>query len=75
MKKAVLLAAVGMLVLASCKKEYTCVCFYIEDGEKAAPYYELEEDNPVFLSSENRATNACNDLTMLMDSTVVCEIQ
>lgn len=71
MKRAVLLAAVGMLVLASCKKEFTCVCLDI-DG---APVFAQESQDPVFNTSEKRAIDACNDLTTLMDSTVICGIK
>jgi hypothetical protein len=44
MKKIILVAAVAMLVLASCKKDYTCECtssllgvtsFVIEDSSKS----------------------------------------
>ncbi len=76
MKKAVLLAAVGMLALASCKKEFTCICYGVdEEGKKAEAIYENENDNPIFIASEKRATSACEDLSVLMDSTVICEIK
>lgn len=76
MRKAVLLAAIGMLVLASCKKEFTCVCYYVdEEGKKAEPYILNEDDNKIFITSEKRAISACDDLSTLMDSTIICEIK
>ncbi len=76
MKKVVLFAAIGMLVFASCKQEYICECFQIEDGI-AFPLLDDAgvEIAPTFLATENKATEACNDYAILTDSSIVCTIQ
>jgi hypothetical protein len=54
MKKVLLLAVAGMFVLASCKKDYTCVCTVTEAGESASASVVLKD------IKKDDATTACD---------------
>jgi len=58
MKKIILVGAVAMLGLASCKKERTCECSFDFLGEKSTESYTIPK------ASKSDATEACDALEL-----------
>ncbi len=65
MKKIILVGAVALLGLASCKKDYTCECTATVDGYSASASTTLN-------ATKSDATEACEAGTA---GNVVCEIK
>lgn len=71
MKKVIAFAAVAMVALASCKKDYTCTCTYDLMGES------MSVDAPLNDMKKKDAEEACDaaDATYSMYGGAACELK
>lgn len=68
MKKVLVLSAVAMIALASCKKDYTCECTTEFNGQTATSTAEIKD------AKKSDAEDACNQLDAASTATS-CELK
>jgi len=73
MKRVILVAAVSMMALASCKKDYTCECVTTGNLSTGTSSYTIEN------SSKGDAEDACIGVTSssvgTLSSTTTCDLK